>query len=120
MARPRKTLLCIDDHEAALAGWCLYLQQAGYSVQSARTAQEGLQIFATQPVDLVLLDYLMPEMNGAEVATTMKHMKPDVRIVLFTGALIDANRRAKIDAVIEKGTPPSVLLQRIQELLEEQ
>jgi CheY-like chemotaxis protein len=57
----RQTILCVDDYETSLAGWCLYLQNAGYSVTTARTAQEGLELFATSPVDLVLLDYLMPE-----------------------------------------------------------
>ncbi len=48
MASKRRTLLCIDDHEESLAGWCLYLQNAGYNVQTARTPQEGLELFAVR------------------------------------------------------------------------
>jgi CheY-like chemotaxis protein len=59
MCRP--SILCIDNYETSLAGWCLYLQNAGYSVTTARTAQEGLERFAVAPVDLVLLDYLMSD-----------------------------------------------------------
>ena len=55
-----QTLLCIDDHETSLAGWCLYLQSAGYKVETARNPQEGLELFAIHPIDLVLLDYAMP------------------------------------------------------------
>jgi len=70
------SILCVDDYETSLAGWCLYLQNAGYSVTTARTPQEGLERFAVAPVDLVLLDYLMPESNGDDVAAMMKRMKP--------------------------------------------
>ena len=119
MGKKRKTLLCIDDHETSLAGWCLYLQQAGYSVQTARTAQEGLELFATQPVDLVLLDYAMPEMNGGEVAATMKRIKRDVRIIFFSGASIPKADLANIDAFVEKGQHPAVVLKQIEELLRE-
>jgi CheY-like chemotaxis protein len=119
MKQRRHKLLCIDDHEVSLAGWCLYLQNAGYSVETARSAQEGLELFATRPVDLVLLDYAMPEMNGSEVAAAMKRIKADVRIVLFTGASVPERLRVHIDAFIEKGQPPPVVLNRIRQLLEE-
>jgi CheY-like chemotaxis protein len=46
MARADKTVLCIDDHKSAVAGWCLYLQSAGYRVETAFSATEGLQLFA--------------------------------------------------------------------------
>lgn len=75
MSTGQKTLLCIDDHKPTLAGWCLYLQGAGYLVETAHGPQEGLQLFATQPIDLVLLDYAMPEVDGGEVAATMKRIK---------------------------------------------
>jgi CheY-like chemotaxis protein len=119
MSGLRKRLLCIDDHETSLAGWCLYLQGAGYSVETARTPQEGLERFAVRPVDLVLLDYAMPEMTGGEVAQAMKSIKPDVLIVLFSGVTLSEEQlaRTKVDAFIEKGQPPRVVLQKIQELL---
>ena len=78
------TILCVDDYETSLAGWCLYLQRAGYSVITARTGQEGLERFAVSPVDLVLLDYAMPDSNGDDVAATMRRIKPDVRILMFS------------------------------------
>ena len=120
MKQRRNKLLCIDDHEVSLAGWCLYLQNAGYSVETARSAQEGLELFATRPVDLVLLDYAMPEMTGCEVAAAMKRIKSDVLIVLFSGATVPERSRAHIDAFIEKGQPPAVVLNRIKQLLDEQ
>jgi len=118
MARVGKTLLCIDDHETAAAGWCLYLQNAGYSVESAFGADEGLLLFATQPIDLVILDYAMPGADGGEVAATMKRIKPDVRILMFSGVrAVPESARAHVDAFLEKGQHPTVVLAKIDELL---
>ena len=114
----RKTLLCIDDYATAAAGWCLYLQSAGYSVATAYSAQEGLQLFATLPVDLVMLDYAMPEANGGEVAAMMKRIKPHVPILLFSGVSeIPNSDHLQIDAFLQKGTAPPIVLQKIEELL---
>lgn len=120
MASKRRTLLCIDDHETSLAGWCLYLQNAGYCVQTARSAQEGLELFATRPIDLVLLDYAMPGMNGREVAATMKRIKPDVRIVLFSGVSLAESETTEADAFVQKGQHPLVLVHTIEKLLGQQ
>jgi response regulator RpfG family c-di-GMP phosphodiesterase len=116
MSRP--TILCVDDYETSLGGWCLYLQSAGYSVTTARTAQEGLQIFAVSPVDLVLLDYALPDSKGDEVSATMKRIKPDVRILMFSGVPhIPENARHHVDAFLQKGQSPTVVLDKIRELL---
>jgi CheY-like chemotaxis protein len=114
----RQTILCVDDYETSLAGWCLYLQNAGYSVTTARTAQEGLELFATSPVDLVLLDYLMPETNGDDAAATMKRIKPDVRILMFSGVShLPEKARLHVDAFLRKGESPNIVLDKIRELL---
>lgn len=118
MDRAAKTILCIDDHQQAVAGWCLYLQGAGYRVETALSATEGLQLFATQSIDLVLLDYSMPDANGGEVAATMKRIKPDVRVLMFSGVRhVPDSARDHADAFLEKGVQPVVVLEKIDELL---
>lgn len=112
-----KTLLCVDDNQVALSGWSLYLQMRGYTVLSAANADEGLQLFATQPISAVILDYAMPEQNGKAVAALMKRVKPDVPILLFTGAAeVPADIAASIDAFMVKGGPPADLLEKIDVL----
>jgi CheY-like chemotaxis protein len=114
----RPTILCVDDYETSLGAWCLYLQSAGYLVTTAQTAQEGLQLFAVSPVDLVLLDYAMPDISGDDVAATMKRIKPDVRILMFSGAPhVPENARVHVDAFLQKGQSPMVILDKIRELL---
>jgi CheY-like chemotaxis protein len=115
----RPSILCVDDYETSLAGWCLYLENEGYSVTTARTAQEGLERFAVSPVDLVLLDYAMPESNGGDVAATMKRIKPDVRILMFSGMPeVPEKARLQVDAFLQKGQSPTVVLDKIRELLD--
>lgn len=115
----RKKILCIDDYETSAAGWCLYLQNSGYSVETAYSAMEGLQLFATRAIDLVMLDYRMPETDGGQVAAAMKSMKPKVPILLFSGVSeIPEGDRIHVDACLEKGLNPVVVLQKIEELLD--
>ena len=112
------SVLCVDDYETSLAGWCLYLQSVGFSVTTARTAQEGLQLFAVSPVDVVLLDYAMPDSNGDEVAAMMKQIKPEVRILMLSGvAHVPENARLHIDAFLQKGLSPTLIVDKIRELL---
>jgi CheY-like chemotaxis protein len=115
----RPSILCVDDYETSLAGWCLYLQSAGYSVTTARTAQEALERFSVSPFDLVLLDYAMPDTNGDDVALTMRKIKPDTRILMFSGlAELPQGARDSVDAFLQKGQSPTVVLDKIRELLE--
>ena len=116
--RRHKTLLCIDDEANALAGWCLYLQGAGYVVMGAATSAEGLQVFATTHIDAVILDYSMPDLNGDGVAATMKKIKPEVPIVMFTGfSDLGSEARADVDVFVTKGCHPSALLKTVDEVL---
>jgi DNA-binding response OmpR family regulator len=111
-------ILCVDDYETSLGGWCLYLQGQGYLVTTAQTAQEGLQLFAVSPIDLVLLDYALPDSNGDDVAAIMKRIKPDVRILMFSGVPnVPENARLHVDAFLQKGESPTVVLQKIRDLL---
>jgi two-component system OmpR family response regulator len=118
MSRKKHTILCVDDNQVAVSGWSLYLQQHGYSVVSAFAAEEGLQLFATQAISAVILDYAMPELDGTAVSALMKRMKPEVPIILFTGVSeLPTEVLAKVDGFMVKGKPPSDMLQIIDRLL---
>src|SRR5437868_2728624 len=118
MPRRKHTILCIDDNQVAVSGWSLYLQQHGYTVVSAFASQEGLQLFATQPVSAVILDYDLPELDGTAVSALMKRMKPEVPIILFTGVSeLSTDVLATVDGFMVKGKPPGDMLQIIDRLL---
>ena len=114
----RKTILVIDDYETSAAAWGLYLHNAQYLVETAYSPEEGLQLFATRPIDLVLLDYAMPAIDGGQVAATMKHIKPSVPIVMLSGVQrVPEQDLAHIDAFVQKGQEPALVLQKIEQLL---
>ena len=114
----RKTVLVIDDYETSAAAWGLYLHNALYSVETAYSPEEGLQLFATRPIDLVLLDYAMPAIDGGQVAATMKHIKPNVPILMLSGVpRVPERDLAHIDAFVQKGQEPALVLQKIEQRL---
>lgn len=119
MPRSQKTILCIDDHETALSGWCLYFQAAGYRVIGHTQPEAGLQDFATRAIDAVVLDYLMPELDGARVAEAMKRIKPDVPILLFTAhSSVPRKLKEMADDYAVKGESPQQVLKKLDALLE--
>ena len=65
------------------------LENLGYEVATAENGRAGLELFEQNPgaFDLVLLDMMMPEMNGRDCFAALKKIKPSVRVVLSSGFL---------------------------------
>jgi hypothetical protein len=60
----------------------------------------------------------MPERNGDDVAAMMKQIKPNVRILMFSGVPhVPDDARLHVDALLQKGQSPTVVLDKIRELL---
>ena len=64
--KPTITILCVDDEKNILSSLRRLLRTEGYDIQLANSGAEGLDILSKMPVDLVLSDMRMPEMNGAQ------------------------------------------------------
>ncbi len=106
----RKTILCIDDDDSVLGYQRALLERRGFAVLTATSARQGLQIAAACAVAAVIVDYHMPEMNGHELATEMKRLRPQVPIVMFSGDDEIAEYALKVvDAFISKNEAPSRL-----------
>jgi CheY-like chemotaxis protein len=110
MAETHKPIiLCVDDEEIPLLLRKHVLQKAGYDVLTARSGQEALTMAKTSPVDLVLSDYLMPAMSGAELAAQVKANRPTLPVILLSGVNelpVDADIA---DAFISKTESPDTL-----------
>ena len=112
-----RKLLCIDDDLSLLQAEQLVLESRGYEVVAAASPYEGLELFASQPFDAVLLDYEMPEMDGGRVAAEMKRTKPGVPILMHSGQPFAPSGCAHLlDAFVTKGTPYPVITGKIEEL----
>ena len=80
----RPLILCVDDEWNGLEGRKMLLEESGCRVLASTSGVEALHLFASHPIDLVLLDYHMPEMSGDVVAACMKASQPEIPIVLLS------------------------------------
>ena len=113
---PKHTILCIDDDEAILRYEKVMLEEAGYAVLAAASAQQGLRLATMCKCDAVLLDYEMPGMNGHEVASEIKRIRPELIIILLSGSDIPTQALALVDAFVPKLEASRQLLPMIAEL----
>ncbi len=113
----RKLILSVDDDMGVLFARFRVLEDAGYAVLSASDGSQALQLFGSNPVDLVLMDYSMPEMYGDLVAQAMKEYKPGVPIILVSGAEVPEHALAEVDHQIRKAEGPEPLLRAIRDSL---
>jgi CheY-like chemotaxis protein len=85
----------------------------------AENGPDALVLFSTEDVDLVVLDYSMPGMNGNVVAERMKELRPDLPIIMLSAYVdLPGETLALVDRSITKGEPPTVLLDSIKEVLD--
>ena len=110
-------VLCIDDAEVALRVRKLLLASAGYSVLTAASGEEGLELFKQNLVDLVIADHFLSEKTGAEIAREMKELKPEVPILIVSAASEEPPGLEFSDGFLSKGEGPDVLLDTIAALL---
>jgi CheY-like chemotaxis protein len=82
-----RTVLVVEDDPAVRALAVLVLAQAGYTIVQAGDGQAGLEQFRQRPAafDVVLLDLTMPRLDGLEVLTEPRRIRPAVPVVLMTG-----------------------------------
>lgn len=116
----RPVILCIDDAEVALRVRKMLLASAGYSVLTAPSGEEGLEIFRQNHVDMVIADHFLSDKSGAEIAAEMKQIKPGVPILIVSAAAEEPAGLEFADGFLSKGEGPDALLQAIADLFRKQ
>ena len=118
MSKISHLVLCIDDEQVGLQVRKILLERAGYRVLTALDGPTGLEIFANEPVEVVVLDYSMPGMHGGEVALKMRQTKPHVPILLLSAYMgLPADVTSVVDLYMTKGEGPPILLKKLGSLL---
>lgn len=84
MQKTNKRLLIVDDDEQIRELLTFDIAQSGYIVDCANDGQEGLKKALENNYDLVLLDVMMPKMNGYEVCKNIRLLKPNLPVLLLT------------------------------------
>jgi PAS domain S-box-containing protein len=98
---PTATILVVDDDPDVRSFITASLEELGYDVRSACDGAAALESLGTFEPDLVVIDYLMPGMSGAEVATAMRELRPQQPILFVSGySETDAIRAAAPEALL--------------------
>jgi signal transduction histidine kinase len=122
MARPPAkaptghTILVVDDQEETRASVRALLERAGHRVLTAESGRQTLETLAESDVDLIILDYFMPRMTGAELVREIRSTHPFVQIILQTGYAGEQPPLAMLEELDiqgyhDKGDGPDRLLQ---------
>ena len=82
-----RTVLVVDDEPEVLDLGFQMLEELGYRVLTASDGLEAITVFRAQHdnIDCVLLDLNMPRMDGLEALTELRHIRPDIRVVIVSG-----------------------------------
>jgi CheY-like chemotaxis protein len=111
-------VLCVDDEVVGLRVRKILLERAGYQVLTAVDGYTGLELFTSQPIEAVVLDYSMPGMHGGEVAKKMRQAKPGVPILLLSAYVgLPDEVRSLVDVYMTKGEGAPALLDKLGNLL---
>jgi CheY-like chemotaxis protein len=113
----RKTILCIDDDDGMLCYQRDLLERRGFSVLTAASARQGLQIAAACMLAAVIVDYHMPEMNGHQVASEIKRLRPETPIVMVSSdEELPGYALTMVDAFVSKNEASRRLLPMIAKI----
>lgn len=119
---PNFSILAVDDDADILQALSGFLSDEGYTVFMAATGQEGISKAEQLDIDAVMLDLMLPDMNGLDALPKMKSRKPDLPVIVISGAgTIDlAVKATKLGAYdfIEKPLEPERVLLALQHALQ--
>lgn len=90
------TILVVEDDEDIINLLALYLSNDGMRVIPASNGQEGLQKFKENPIDLAILDIMMPQMDGYELTRALRNIS-NVPIVILSAKTEDASKILSLD-----------------------
>lgn len=82
---PKARIICVDDEEVILGSFRKILVLDGYSIDTVETGQEALGLIQKHHYDFLFTDLKMPLMDGVEVCKSVKHLRPDIDVVIITG-----------------------------------
>ncbi len=123
-------ILVVDDDPDILDALAMILESQGYQICTARDGIEGLANLKAERPDLMILDLLMPKMDGFAVCKELQDPRwsksKDMPILILTSVREDASRRRyeletglelNVDDYVEKPISPDILLQRVERLI---
>lgn len=127
MIKPLKRLVYIEDEPEMIDLVRLILGRRGYTVMGAHGGREGLELVRKELPDLVLLDLMMPDMDGWDVYHQIKseQLTREIPVIVITAKAQNIDRVlglriAKVEDYIAKPFSPQELLERVDEVIAKQ
>lgn len=77
-------ILIVDDEESIVTLLQYNIEKAGFQTETAKTGTEGLELATSKPFDLIILDLMLPEMEGTDVCKQLRQRKIDTPILMLT------------------------------------
>lgn len=120
-----ETILFVDDEEAISQLGRLLLQKLGYKVFSAESGVEAIKIYKKEKdeISLVILDMIMPGMNGGETFDKLKEINPSVKVLLSSGYSINGQAKKILDrgckGFLQKPFNVSDFSEKLRKILDE-
>jgi len=117
-SRVPATVLLVDDDLEYLELRAQFMKAFGFSVVTAPGPIEAISIIAktVDPIKVAVVDYQMPVMNGCLLADRLKSMRPELKIILHSGAVtIPENQMTNIDVFISKSDELARLINSVSE-----
>ena len=117
------TIVLVDDEDMVLTSLNSFLTlETDYDVKTFVSVKEALEYIKTGRVDLVVSDYLMPEMDGISFLAKVREIKPEVPRIILTGYADKENAIKAINNVglfqyIEKPIDPMTVMAQIQKII---
>ncbi len=116
---PSRTVLFVDDEPEILEVRRLIFEVMGYSVLTAESGEEALELLRSNAVDAVVVDYLMPGIDGEETARRIRRMRANLPIILSSGCFSVPQRVLEtVNASVNKGIRPEMLFDVLEEQLQ--
>ena len=123
MPENRKMVLVVDDEPAMCHILERLLKAEGYGVLTARNGEKALELFEKHRPDLVLLDLMMPGMNGREVCRHIKSAVPETSVVYVSAKALPTDPedlkefKGEADAFITKPATSKQILSKVSSVL---
>jgi response regulator RpfG family c-di-GMP phosphodiesterase len=120
-ARPSTPrILLVDDEIPQLLLCAQVMTLRGFPVLTAESPGDAISIVAEEAiekVELVVVDYNMPGMNGCDLANLLKVIRPELKIILYSGATdVPRNQMTSIDTFVSKTDGMTALIAEVAEL----
>ena len=122
MAKRKSKILWVDDEIDHLKPHILFLEERGYSVTPLTNAEDAISYIKKEYFDLILLDEMMPGLQGLEAVSILKDINPSLPIILITKSeeenLMEEAIGENIDDYLTKPVNPSQILSSCKRILD--